>query len=58
MYTLIGITLFFVAWGLVVWRLKVVQRRTERWVDAAYTKPNHKKFSGYWVWPKSPDFQY
>jgi len=55
MYTLIGLAIFFAIWGVIVWRLKVVQHRTERWVDAAYTKPNHEKFSGYWVWPKSPD---
>jgi len=55
MYTLIGLITFFTICGLIVWRLKVVQHRTERLVDATYTRPNYDKFAGYWVWPKSPD---
>jgi hypothetical protein len=53
MEILIGLAVFFVIWGVIVWRLKVVQHRTERYIDAAYIKPNHEKFSGYWYWPKS-----
>jgi hypothetical protein len=55
MDVLIGLAVFFVIWGIIIWRLKVMQLRTEHYIDAAYTKPNSTKFSGYWHWPKSPD---
>jgi hypothetical protein len=55
METLIGIVIFFIIWGIIVWRLKVVQHRQERWVNSAYTRANYPNFSGYWYWPKSPD---
>ena len=55
MEILLGIGIFFLVWGIIIWRLKVVQARQERWVDSAYTRANYPKFSGYWVWPKSPE---
>jgi hypothetical protein len=55
MEILLGIGIFFLVWGIIVWRLKIVQARQERWVDSAYTRANYPKFSGYWVWPKSPE---
>jgi len=54
MEILIGLIIFFAICGIIIWRLKVVQHRTEHWVDAAYTRPNYGKFAGYWHWPKSP----
>jgi hypothetical protein len=55
MEIIVGLVIFFAVWAIIIWRLRVVQHRIDRWVDAAYTKPNHEKFSGYWYWPKSPD---
>jgi len=56
MELLIGIGfVFFLVVGLVVWRLKIVQARQERWVNSAYTRANYPKFSGYWVWPRGED---
>lgn len=55
MEIIVGLVIFFAVWAIIIWRLRVVQHRTERWIDAAYTKPNHAKFSGYWYWPKSPE---
>jgi uncharacterized membrane-anchored protein YhcB (DUF1043 family) len=56
MELLIGIGfIFFLVVGLVIWRLKIVQARQERCVNSAYTRANYTKFSGYWVWPKSPE---
>ena len=52
---LFGIGIFFLIIGLVVWQLKIVQARQERWIDSAYTRANYTKFSGYWIWPKSPE---
>ena len=52
---LLGIGIFFLIIGLVVWQLKIVQARQERWIDSAYTRANYTKFSGYWIWPKSPE---
>ena len=55
MEILIGLAIFFLVWGIIVWRLKIVQTRQERWIDSAYTRANYTKFSGYWAWPKSPE---
>lgn len=55
MEIIVGLVIFFAVWAIIIWRIKIVQQRTERWIEAAYTKPNHEKFSGYWYWPKSPD---
>jgi hypothetical protein len=55
MEILIGLAVFFAIWGIIIWRLKIVQYRTERWIDAAYTRPNYNKFAGYWHWPKNTE---
>jgi hypothetical protein len=55
MEILIGLAVFFLVCGIIVRRLKIVQARQERWVASAYTRANYPKFSGYWVWPKSPE---
>jgi len=52
---LIGIAVFLAVLATVIWQLKVRKLRTERRIDAAYTKPNKDKYTGYWHWPKSPD---
>jgi len=39
--------------GILLWKLKIT-KQTNKWIDAAYTKPNLHQYAGYWQWPKSP----
>ena len=54
MEILLGIGIFFLIVGLVVWRLRVHQELEERRVNAAYTVPGKDNYPGEpWPWPKS-----
>lgn len=56
MEILLGIGIFFLIVGLVVWRLRVQQELEERRVNAAYTVPGRNSYPGEpWPWPKSTD---
>ena len=51
---LLGIGIFFLIIGLVVWQLRVHQQLEERRVWAAYTVPGRDSYPGEpWPWPKS-----
>lgn len=53
---LLGIGIFFLILGLVVWRLRVHQELEERRVNAAYTVPGSDSYPGEpWPWPKGRD---
>jgi hypothetical protein len=56
MEILVGIGIFFLIVGLVVWRLRVHQELEECRVNAAYTVPGRDSYPGEpWPWPKSPE---
>lgn len=56
MEILLGIGIFFLIVGLVIWRLRVQQELEERRVNAAYTVPGRNSYPGEpWPWPKSTD---
>ena len=56
MEILLGIGIFFLIVGLVIWRLRVQQELEERRVNAAYTVPGINSYPGEpWPWPKSTD---
>jgi hypothetical protein len=52
MEILLGIGIFFLIVGLVVWRLRVSQELEDRRVWAAHTE---RQYGEPWPWPKNSD---
>jgi hypothetical protein len=52
MEILLGIGIFFLIVGLVVWRLRVSQELEERRIWAAHTE---RQYNEPWPWPKNKD---